>query len=349
MVPLILKLFANFKVYRINMLGNLSLPGCSYQLGTAMRFRKFKNNDDYSVNKSIEKYKLTEKPWHSMVVRYIEQDKEAERDTSKNVSEEDYEYFKDFFKSCHMCNEGFSFTNKPTLDRIDNDEPHTKENVKPCCLYCNVCKARCIDEDMIKLKIQLRKYAQLNNYSMLLGQGQEALCYIIRNGITGGLSNVHNRFNIPGISTIKSPLYNHEDDTVSIVEGGLITHNICLDANSLYPSSFSSIYLSWNRYTDHTLYMAGELQRTITDKVLAMKIINGREELFICVLKGEIPKKYYNTPIPGASSIFANVLKFPPIIRNIDIKTSPEVIGQTMYNYMKENRIPRDKKERKLA
>jgi hypothetical protein len=189
----------------------------------------------------------------------------------------------------------------------------------------------------------------MNDLSMLIGQGQEAIYYVMRRGITGGLSNVHNRLNIKGLITIKSPLYTPEDDTVSIIEGGIITHNICLDANSLYLTSFSSTYLPWSSYTNGIMYMAGAIQRKIEDKALAMKIIDGREELFVCVIKGGIPKEYYNTPIWGAASIFANVLKFPLIIRNIDIRTSPEVIGQTMYDFMKENKIPIDKKERKLT
>jgi hypothetical protein len=48
-----------------------------------------------------------------------------------------------------------------------------------------------------------------------------------------------------------------------------------LDANSLYPSSFSSTYLPWNRYTDGVMYVAGPVKKIIKDKDEAMKIIKG--------------------------------------------------------------------------
>jgi hypothetical protein len=53
--------------------------------------------------------------------------------------------------------------------------------------------------------------------------------------------------------------------------------------------------------------MAGSLQRTVRNKVLAMKIIMNKKDIFICKLKGHIPRQFYNTPIDGAASKYANV------------------------------------------
>jgi hypothetical protein len=148
-----------------------------------------------------------------------------------------------------MCNEKIK---KPTLDKIYNSKPHTLENVKPCCLYCNCYKSD-KDEHIAKLFIKLRKFPELKHLPMLLSKGMEELYHLIRQWITGGLSNVLNRFNIRNLNFIKKLLF--VKDKVSIIEGKIITHNICLDANSLYPSSFSSVKLSWNRYTGGIMYM----------------------------------------------------------------------------------------------
>jgi hypothetical protein len=118
---------------------------------------------------------------------------------------------------CHMCGEGFSFTNQPTLDRIDNDKPHTKENVKPCCLICNRFKAD-KDEAMRKMMIKLRQYARTKCLPTTLCQGQEHLYEMIRKGIRGGPSNVHNRYNMRGISSIKKLGYDETNFEIKVVE-----------------------------------------------------------------------------------------------------------------------------------
>jgi hypothetical protein len=124
---------------------------------------------------------------------------------------------------------------------------------------------------------------------MILSKGMEELYHIVRQWITGGLSNVMNRFNIRGLTSIKNLLFNLEKDTVTINEGKIITHTLCLDANSFYSSSFSSTYLPWNRYTGGIMYMAGPVKKIITDKDEAMKIIKEQKELIVCKLKGHIP------------------------------------------------------------
>jgi hypothetical protein len=302
------------------MLHNLSLSSCAYQVYSAIYYEDLSTFEDYSVNKNSKKYSLGKEEWEAMVERYEAQDKKAKRGCSKNVSSEDYLLFKDFFTKCYMCNEGFSLQNKPTFDRIDNSKPHTKENIKPCCLYCNCYKSD-NDEYVTKLFIQLRKFAKQKNLPMLLYKGMEDLYGIVRQWITGGLSNVMNRFNIRGLTTIKNLEFNLEKDTVTINEGKIITHNLWLDANSLYPSSFFSIYLPWNRYIGGVMYIAGPVKKIIKDKDEAMKIIKEQKELIVCKLKGHIPPSEYNTPIQGGPSKYANVLNFPPIIRSIDIKT----------------------------
>jgi hypothetical protein len=200
------------------MLHNLSLLSCAYQVYSAICYEDFNPFEDYTVRKNFKKYSLGKEEWEAMVERYEEQDKKAKRDSSKNVSFEDYLLFKGFFTKCYNCNEGFSLQNKPTLDRIDNSKPHTKENVKFCCFYCNCYKSD-NDEYVAKLFIQLRKFAKQKNLPMLLSKRMEELYHIVRQWITGGLSNVMNRFNIRGLTLIKNLEFNLEKDTVTINEG----------------------------------------------------------------------------------------------------------------------------------
>jgi hypothetical protein len=110
----------------------------------------------------------------------------------------DYEYFKQLLENskCSICNEGFTEINKPTLDCKNNKISHTKENVVPCCGYCN-----CVKAD--RLHIQLRKYATQNHLPFTLAKGNKEKYEVIQKNITGGLSNVHNRKNLKGIDIIK--------------------------------------------------------------------------------------------------------------------------------------------------
>jgi hypothetical protein len=88
------------------------------------------------------------------VYRYKDQDKQAKRNILKNIKYDDFPFFKEFFTKCHIYNEKFSTENKPTLDRIDNKNSHTIENVKSCCQYCNCCKSH-NNKKITKLRISI--------------------------------------------------------------------------------------------------------------------------------------------------------------------------------------------------
>jgi hypothetical protein len=108
--------------------------------------------------------------------------------------------------------------------------------VRPCCCYCNKYKSD-NDEQVAKLFIQLRKYANLHNLPFTITDEDEYK--LLRNGITGGLSNVHNRYNITGLTTIKKLDYSEKKCKI-IDTNNIVSHCIGIDFNSLYPSSFSS-------------------------------------------------------------------------------------------------------------
>ena len=86
---------------------------------------------------------------------------------------------------CVLCKEGFTFENKPTLDRIDNKKGHSLDNCQLTCASCNVVKSN-RDEELVKLQINLRKFALMNNLPMTLSKYDYDAFHIIRKGITGG-------------------------------------------------------------------------------------------------------------------------------------------------------------------
>ncbi|KAA6355853.1 MAG: hypothetical protein EZS28_048620, partial [Streblomastix strix] len=65
------------------------------------------------------------------------------RETEKNVTADDYDYYKQLFETsgCSICNAKFAYDNLPSLDRQDNELPHTKENCLPACVSCNTAHA----------------------------------------------------------------------------------------------------------------------------------------------------------------------------------------------------------------
>jgi hypothetical protein len=122
-----------------------------------------------------------------------------------------------------------------------------------------------------------------------------------------------------------------------------MTHVLGLDFNSLYPSAYSSNYNSNNPYTDHKMYMAGRIKETIItesqeQKQRALEIINQKDQLFIVEIKGHIQEEYIN-----------DFINFPPIFRNLTIKTTRNQIGDYMYDYMQKNKLKTDTEETKLT
>jgi hypothetical protein len=83
--------------------------------------------------------------------------------------------------------------------------------------------------------------------------------------------------------------------------------------------------------------MPGPLKKVIKNEE-ARKIIEERKEIFSVDVKGHIDPNFLN-----------DVVRFPPIFMNVDIKTNKENIGETMFEYMKNNNMPTNRKERKLT
>jgi len=69
-----------------------------------------------------------------------------------------------------------------------------------------------------------------------------------------------------------------------------------------------------------------------------LDIINDRSKIFFAVVKGSIPEHKLN-----------EVEDFPPIIRNVQIKTNKSTLGSFMYDYMESIKSKTDQEEYKLT
>ena len=178
----------------------------------------------------------------------------------------------------------------------------------------------------------------------------EPTYHILRAGITGGLSNVMHRVNIKGETHINHFRYSRTTKTVISEDNEHVMTHVCgTDFNSLYPSSFSSIVNPNIAYTGGRMYMPGRLLSFkeyvpgFNDDEALRIILNKNRftedaDLFVAEVIGHIDEKYIN-----------EFINFPPIFRNIDITTNEQTIGSFMYDYLKRNNFPVDKKERKLT
>jgi hypothetical protein len=93
---------------------------------------------------------------------------------------------------------------------------------------------------------------------MTLNKGDSDHYFIMRDNITGWLSNTHHRLNIAGeteITKVKIGTEGLELDHTN----NIITHCNGVDANSLYPSCFSSLINPNIPYTGGQMYMPGRL------------------------------------------------------------------------------------------
>ena len=256
---------------------------------------------------------------------------------------------------CHLFGEHFTFSNKPTLDRIDNDKGHELSNCKLAWASCN-CLRKQEDDKVNHLRIQLKKYCLLNGLPMTISDEREY--YDLREGITGGLSLVMHRLNLRGITHINKFRYDPDiGEVISYNTSHLISHIIGVDFNSLYPSVFSSKYHEFNPYHGHIMYMPGyEINRyecydnegKRNEKVYkaCYNIIHSKhrfypnpEFIFRAKVILECPTEKIN-----------DFIDFPPVFRNFDIKNNEETLGSYMYNYGRKNKISAiDKTTKKLT
>ena len=343
--------------YGVDMLSNMSLSKNASAIKYALAYKGFDPDEDYQVVNDKNTFKPTKEWWSNKCDRYYDQDckyNSKHTDNLRNldncVDDDDYDKFIEMYNNpetgkCYLCGEHFTYDNKPTLDRIDNNIGHEFSNCRLACELCN--KLRSNNDDKItRLRIQIKKYCKLHHLPMTISNEKEY--YRLRNGITGGLSNVMHRVNIRGKSTIHRFEFDKQNNTgYDSDTGNVISHVIGIDFNSLYPSSFSSMKHSENPYHGGVMYMPGSLMRVFecydehgnkNDEVYqkCLNIINsnyryGKKKpdfIFAAEVILECPDDLIN-----------KFINFPPVFRNFEISNDKDVIGQYMYEYAENNNI----------
>ncbi|KAA6395256.1 MAG: hypothetical protein EZS28_009220 [Streblomastix strix] len=318
---------------KVDMLGCISLAQIASQIKYKYCYRKFDINASYNIVSGFEQFEVTQYWRNNKVKGYINQDEFAKRDTTNNVTEDDFEWIRDkvINETCHLFHNKFTKENKPTLDRIDNSIGRTKQNCQLACQICNAVKAD-KDNDISKLKIQLMKYAIHEHLPMTINN-----------------ESVYN-MQKESISHINKLRYNHVTKTITSYDNQyLVTHILDLDFNSLYPSVFSGIFNKNNPYTNHRIYQAGGVtsyfkctsnssKQKARDIIMSDDRFNGKGQLFCVRIKGHIDEKHINSHINLA-----------PIWRKLTYNNSVEQIGEFMYNKMKSQGLTVDKPTTKLT
>ncbi|KAA6396517.1 MAG: hypothetical protein EZS28_007956 [Streblomastix strix] len=241
---------------KVDMFGCISLAQIASQIKYKYCYGKFNINASYNIVNGFEQFEVSQYWWNNKVKGYINQDEFAKRDTTNNVTEEDFEWIraKVVREPCHLCHNKFTKENKPILDRIDNSIGHTKQNCQLACQIRNTVKAD-KDNDISKLKIQLMKYAIHEHLPMTINN--ESVYNMLKECMQGGLSNVYHQCSLKGIKHINNLRYIHVTKTITSQDTQhIITHIFDLDFNSLYPSVFSGIFNKNNPYTNIRIYQA---------------------------------------------------------------------------------------------
>ncbi|KAA6385685.1 MAG: hypothetical protein EZS28_018787 [Streblomastix strix] len=354
MVKPLMNLIDTFDQFNINVLYYISIASCAYatkhystyfpyqfnlESDKQVYYEDFDVTADYSnQNPQAKPFVLTEWYWKNKCYNYNQQDYKACRETDKNVTADDYDYYKKLFETsmCSIHSVEFTYDTPPSLDRQNNVLPHTKDNCLPACVSCNIAHAS-RDSKITSLHIKMRSYVIKHNLPMTVSD--ERIYKLLRECITGGLAAVFHRENIADKTHINELNYDEQTNKVISQDNeNVAIHIIALDGNSLYLSSYSGVKNQNIPYTDCRMYMAGKSRFYSVKSYVIKNCIDQRKDIFVTKVKEYFPKSYYN-----------NLLALPPIFRNIEIENMEEVIGEYMYSQAQKHSLPMNKKDRKLT
>jgi hypothetical protein len=328
---------ASFRKDKIDMLNKMTLAGCAQAARYRWLYEGFDIDGCYvEDNPGEANYVLYRNSFQCMCNSYKKQDKIKERDTSLNVSVKNYGDVKKLISKqnnrCKYYNRRFTFSCKPTLDRVDNDKAHTLDNVVAACLDCNRIKKRCTDAEIFRLKVQLNLYAY--KYHLPRVVCNEHALKLLQASTLGGISNVMHRFNTANETFINHFRYDETTNSViSYDEPYVMTHYFAIDFNSMYPSVAANLERPFHNYTKGVMFMGSEFKKYTEDKTEMMQIITEKDHdkqiengAFVVMVKGGFPKRLWN-----------RYINCPPIImkyNTFDIgtgeKNNTEKLTQTL-------------------
>ncbi|KAA6401107.1 MAG: hypothetical protein EZS28_003365 [Streblomastix strix] len=284
----LMNLIDTFEQFNIDVLHYISIASCAYatkyystyfpskfnlECDKQTYYFDFDINADYSnPNPKAKLFELTARYWKNKCYQYKQQDYKAGRETEKNVTADDYDYYKRLFETsvCSICSAKFTYDNPPSLDRQDNELPHTKANCLPACVSCNVSHAN-KDPKIASLHIKMRQYAIKNNLPMTISD--ERIYKLLRKCVTGRLAAVFHRENSAGKTHINELTYDKQSNKVISQDNeNVATHVFALD-----------------------------------EKPYVVKnCIDQRKDIFVAKVQGYFPKSEYNNLL-ALPPIFRNI------------------------------------------
>ncbi|KAA6391373.1 MAG: hypothetical protein EZS28_013102 [Streblomastix strix] len=248
MIKSLMNLIDTFEQFNIDVLHYISIASCAYakkhystyfpskfnlESDKQTYYEDFDITADYSnPNPNAKPFELTAGYWKNKCYHYKQQDYKAGRETEKNVTADDYDYYKNLFSTsvCSTCNAKFTYDNPPSLDRQDNELPHTKDNCLPACVSCNIAHAN-RDPKLAALHIKMRQYAIKHNLPMTISD--ERIYKLLRECITGGPAAVFHRENIADKTHINELTYDEQSNKVISQDNeNVTTHVFALDGNN---------------------------------------------------------------------------------------------------------------------
>ncbi|KAA6386873.1 MAG: hypothetical protein EZS28_017600, partial [Streblomastix strix] len=203
MVKPLINLIDTFEQLNIDVLHYISIASCAYatkhystyfpskfnlESDKQTYYSDFNINADYTnPNPNAKFFVLTAGYWKNKCYHYKQQDYKAGRETEKNVTADDYDYYKRLFETSvsQICSAKFTYDNPPSLDRQDNELTYSKDNCLPACVSCNIAHAN-RDPKIASLHIKMRQYAIKHNLPMTISD--ERIYKLLRECITGGLA-----------------------------------------------------------------------------------------------------------------------------------------------------------------
>jgi hypothetical protein len=216
-----------------------------------------------------------------------------------------------------------------TLDRVNNDLGHNKNNCVLSCLTCNI-QRKDENYNIFYRKKALVRYSYKNPLIYLIDEENKIVFEKLKSNITGGASIVFHRHHEAELTKIKRPIYNMDTQDWEIGNEGKTVKNITgFDANALYlwciGQSMPCGKLQWTEWKD------GVEQNTINNFI---NEFNGFVEVDIYT-----PKNLYN-----------EMGEFPLIFKNIEYD-SYEVMGdymKTLYEEEDKDKVNKKRITKKL-
>ena len=211
-----------------------SLPALSENILYQSQLEGF---EEY-VSQKVETWsvlRLDDDAIQERIYRYDQQDKDASRDNSNNVSVNDVrELLKREKNRCYYCWWGLNEERIWTLDRIDCLQSHTKENCVVACAGCNKSRSNKIFKEFYRHKALLR-WEKEHPMIWLFSEKNKDVFYKLKNNIVGGASIVFHRYHEKDKTQITRTHYNAETKEWSYQSDGKVVQKIQgFDANALY-------------------------------------------------------------------------------------------------------------------